>query len=109
MHKVTEKNEYSTSGFESWPLNPLNVKFPEIYPLAKKNFEKALQELEEIVDRLDTDELDLDKALSLFEEGIKLSRFCTQKLDAAEKKIEILLKDNEDDYRPEPFAESEKD
>jgi len=81
----------------------------EIDPLAKKNFEKALQELEEIVDRLDTDELDLDKALSLFEEGIKLSRFCTQKLDAAEKKIEILLKDNEDDYRPEPFAQAEKD
>lgn len=77
----------------------------EIFPLAKKNFEKALQELEDIVERLDTDDLDLDKALSLFEEGIKLSRFCTQKLDAAEKKIEILLKDDDSNLSLENFEE----
>lgn len=73
--------------------------------MAKKNFEKALQELEDIVERLDTDDLDLDKALSLFEEGIKLSRFCTQKLDAAEKKIEILLKDDDSNLSLENFEE----
>lgn len=76
--------------------------------MAKKNFEKSLEELENIVERLDSDDLDLDKALSLFEEGIKLSRFCSQKLDAAEKKIGILLRDDEGTLRQEPFEEDQK-
>ena len=75
--------------------------------MAKKNFEKALDELENIVQRLDENDLSLDEALSLFEEGIKLSRFCSQKLDSVEKKVEILLKDDEGNLNKEPFENSD--
>ncbi len=75
--------------------------------MAKKNFEKSLEDLENIVQRLDENELSLDEALSLFEEGIKLSRFCSQKLDAVEKKVEILLTDEEGRSEKAPFEEIE--
>ena len=75
--------------------------------MAKKKFEKALEELEAIVQRLEDAGLPLDEALSLFEEGIKLSRFCSQKLDEAEKKVEILLKDESGHPCREPFEEPE--
>ena len=71
--------------------------------MAKKNFEKALADLENIVQRLDENDLSLDESLSLFEEGIKLSRFCSQKLDSVEDKVEILLRDDEGDLKKEPF------
>ena len=74
--------------------------------MAKKNFEKALADLENIVQRLDENDLSLDDALSLFEEGIKLSRFCSQKLDAVENKVEILLRDDEGNLKKEPFENS---
>jgi exodeoxyribonuclease VII small subunit len=75
--------------------------------MAKKNFEKSLADLENIVQRLDENDLSLDEALSLFEEGIKLSRFCSQKLDAVENKVEILLKDDEGNIQKEPFESSD--
>lgn len=75
--------------------------------MAKKNFEKALADLENIVQRLDENDLSLDEALSLFEEGIKLSRFCSQKLDSVENKVEILLRDDEGDLKKEPFENSD--
>jgi exodeoxyribonuclease VII small subunit len=75
--------------------------------MAKKNFEKALVDLENIVQRLDENDLSLDESLSLFEEGIKLSRFCSQKLDAVENKVEILLRDDEDNLKKEPFENSD--
>ena len=75
--------------------------------MTKKNFEKALADLENIVQRLDENDLSLDEALSLFEEGIKLSRFCSQKLDAVEHKVEILLKDDEGNIQKEPFESSD--
>jgi len=56
-------------------------------------FEEALQELEKIVARLDSGELSLDQMLSEFEQGISLVRSCKQFLDQAQKKVEILLKD----------------
>ena len=74
--------------------------------MAKKNFEKALADLENIVQRLDENDLSLDESLSLFEEGIKLSRFCSQKLDAVENKVEILLRDDEGNLKKEPFENS---
>jgi exodeoxyribonuclease VII small subunit len=55
------------------------------------SFETALQRLEEIVRRLEDGEISLDESLSLFEEGIRLTRYCSDKLDAAEGKLEILL------------------
>jgi len=75
--------------------------------MAKKNFEKALADLENIVQRLDENDLSLDESLSLFEEGIKLSRFCSQKLDSVENKVEILLRDDEGNLKKEPFENSD--
>ena len=75
--------------------------------MAKKNFEKALADLENIVQRLDENDLSLDESLSLFEEGIKLSRFCSQKLDSVEDKVEILLRDDVGDLKKEPFENSD--
>ena len=77
--------------------------------MAKKKFEEALEKLEKLVERLEDPGLPLDDALSLFEEGIKLSRFCSQKLDEAEKKVEILLKDDSGTPRLEPFEEPENE
>ncbi|HHT67726.1 MAG TPA: exodeoxyribonuclease VII small subunit [Firmicutes bacterium] len=56
-------------------------------------FEEALARLEEIVRSLEQGEAALDEALFLFEEGVKLARFCNTKLDEAEAKIEIMLED----------------
>ena len=57
-------------------------------------FEKAIQRLEEIVNELETGEFDLDKAIKIFEEGLELSKFCKDKLNKAEQKIEIIKKKN---------------
>jgi len=69
------------------------------------DFEKAFQQLEKIVHRLESEELPLDESLQLFEEGIRLSRFCNQKLEEVEKKIELILADAKGQPRVEPFAE----
>jgi len=66
-------------------------------------FEKAFQQLESIVKRLESEELPLDEALQLFEQGIGLSRFCNQKLEEVEKKIELILADAKGQPRTEPF------
>jgi len=70
-------------------------------------FEKAFQQLETIVKRLESEELPLDDALQLFEEGIRLSRLCNQKLEEVEKKIELILADAKGQPRIEPFEEDE--
>ncbi len=57
-------------------------------------FEDAVKRLEEIVNELETGEFDLDKAVEIFEEGLKLSKFCRTKLDEAQQKIEIIKKQN---------------
>jgi exodeoxyribonuclease VII small subunit len=60
-------------------------------PEAELAFEAAVQRLETIVQRLESGEVALEESLQLFEEGIKLTRYCTGKLDAAEGKLQILL------------------
>jgi len=67
------------------------------------SFEAALKELEGIVKQLESGEAKLEEALGLFERGIKLSRFCSEKLEEAEKKIELLVKDSRGEYRAVPF------
>ena len=57
------------------------------------SFEAALQKLETIVQRLEKGELALEESLALYEEGIRLSRLCHAKLEEAEGKIELLVKD----------------
>ena len=58
----------------------------------KINLEKALADLEEIVEELESGDLPLEKAMKKFEEGIKLTRNCQAALKDAEQKVEILLK-----------------
>ncbi len=60
---------------------------------AKKfNLEKALSDLEDLVEELESGDLPLEKAMKKFEEGIKLTRGCQAALKDAEQKVEILLK-----------------
>lgn len=58
-------------------------------------FEEALARLESLVKTLEAGEGDLDASLSAFEEGISLVRLCTEKLDAAEQKVKLLLADDD--------------
>jgi exodeoxyribonuclease VII small subunit len=76
--------------------------------MAKERFEDALNKLEKIVSKLEEEEISLEESLKFFEEGVRLSRFCNQKLDEVEKKVEILLKDKEGALRTEPFIPSTK-
>jgi len=69
------------------------------------SFESALKELEGIVKQLETGEAKLEEALVLFERGVKLSRFCSQKLEEAEKKIDLLVRDAAGEYKTVPFEE----
>lgn len=67
------------------------------------SFEEALKELEVIVKKLESGEAKLEDALGLFERGVKLSRYCSTKLEEAEKKIEMLVKDSRGEYQAVPF------
>jgi len=57
------------------------------------SFEEALAKLEEVVDRLESGDLALEASLSAFEEGVRLSGRCAKKLDAAEQRVEILVRE----------------
>lgn len=59
----------------------------------KKNFEASLKDLEKIVRRLEEGDLPLEDSLKLFEDGVRLSRECQERLNQAERRIEILLQD----------------
>ena len=72
-------------------------------------FEKAIQRLEKIVDDLEKGELDIDKSLEIFEEGIKMSRVCSKKLNEAEAKIEKLTKNQEGELATELFPVEDED
>jgi exodeoxyribonuclease VII small subunit len=58
-----------------------------------KTFEQSLDELETIVKKLEDGDLPLEKSLELFEQGVKLSRECRERLTTAERRIEVLMKD----------------
>jgi exodeoxyribonuclease VII small subunit len=60
-----------------------------------KSFETSLEALEQIVQELEQGELPLEKSLELFEQGIRLSRECQERLSQAERRIEVLLRDNQ--------------
>ena len=60
-----------------------------------KKFEVALEELEGVVEQLETGELALEESLVAFEKGVGLVKYCNQKLTEVEKKIELLVKDKE--------------
>ena len=71
--------------------------------MAKPTFEKAMQQLEGIVQELESGDLPLERAIKKFEEGIKLSKFCSEALDETEKRIQILLQDQEGNVTEKPF------
>jgi len=60
-----------------------------------KSFETSLEALEQIVQELEDGDLPLEKSLELFEQGIRLSRECQERLSQAERRIEVLLRDNQ--------------
>jgi len=74
--------------------------------MAKERFEDALNKLEKIVSKLEDGEILLEESLKLFEEGIRLSRLCNQKLEEAEKRVEILMKGKNGVIKPHPFDPS---
>ena len=74
-----------------------------------KDFETALQRLEEIVKKLDSGDLPLASLLEIYEEGVTLSRFCHSKLEEAERKVEILTKQTNGNIERQPFEEKEEE
>ena len=75
-----------------------------------KTFEGAVEQLELIVKELETGDLPLEKAIKKFEEGVRLSKFCSKKLDETEKRITVLLENEKGDLVEEPYeSEYESD
>jgi exodeoxyribonuclease VII small subunit len=74
--------------------------------MQEPTFEESLKRLEEIVTELEGNKLALEHSLQVFEEGVKLVRFCAGRLDDAERRIEILLADKEGKLHAEPFPEA---
>jgi exodeoxyribonuclease VII small subunit len=78
--------------------------------MAQKTFEQSMKQLERIVQELEDGDLPLEKAIKKFEEGIKLTKLCSEKLDETEKKISVLLKNSEGQMAEKPLvAEDETD
>lgn len=74
--------------------------------MKEKKFEDAMKELEDIVKRLESGDLSLEESVKIFEEGVALSRYCFKKLEEAEKRVSILIKD-EEGIKREPFESKE--
>ncbi len=72
----------------------------------EQSFEEAMQELEEIVGKLEEGDVPLEKSIRLFQEGMKLSKLCHDKLQHVEKQMDELLKENGE---TEPFTIQEED
>lgn len=72
----------------------------------EEKFEALLARLEEIVRRLESGDLELEESLAAFEEGVALSRSLNQRLEAAQSKVELLLKDGSGNLIPTPFDQS---
>jgi exodeoxyribonuclease VII small subunit len=77
--------------------------------MTEKKFEQAMQRLEEIVEKLEKGELSLEDSLKVFEEGMKLVNFCSKKLEEAEQKVAILVKEGENQYTERPFEAADKE
>ena len=71
--------------------------------MAEKSFETALKRLEEIVKSLEGGEMPLEKSLEVFEEGMQLAGYCSGKLEAADKKVSLLVRESSGKYKETPF------
>jgi exodeoxyribonuclease VII small subunit len=70
-------------------------------------FEDALARLERIVDQLEAGNLPLEDSLKVFEEGVGLARHCARYLDEAEKRVELLTRDESGVLKTAPFPGEE--
>ena len=61
----------------------------------EENFEQNMEELEKIVQELEKGNLNLDESIKKFEKGMQISKKCNQFLEEAEKKITVLIQDND--------------
>jgi len=77
--------------------------------MAAEKFETSLKKLEEVVRKLEGGSLSLDDSIKAFEEGVKHAGFCAKKLDEAERKVEILIKQRDGSFRKEPFLADDED
>jgi exodeoxyribonuclease VII small subunit len=71
--------------------------------MPKQTFEKSIQLLEDIVQELETGDLPLEKAIQRFEEGMSLSKGCSNMLDETEKKISVLIEEADGTLTEKPF------
>ncbi len=74
--------------------------------MSENDFEKALNRLSAIVSSLEKGDLPLEESLQLFEEGVKLSRYCSDRLEEAERRIEVLVKGKGGKTTEVPFEEA---
>ena len=74
-----------------------------------KRFETALEDLEQVVEQLDSGELSLEDSLAAFEKGVGLVKFCNDKLNEVEKKVELLVKDKEGKLQLKAFEDTSED
>jgi exodeoxyribonuclease VII small subunit len=74
--------------------------------MAEIKFEEALKKLEKIVQDLERGDITLDEALKKYQEGVELARLCSQRLDQAKKKIDILTKNKKGEFELKPEQES---
>ena len=78
--------------------------------MSKEKFEDTFKKLETIVSKLENGDLFLEDSMKLFEEGMRLSRLCSEKLAEVQRRVEILLKSEGGGLQSEPFPfEEEKD
>jgi len=71
--------------------------------LSKERFEDTFKKLETIVNKLESGDLSLEDSVKLFEEGMRLSRLCSERLAEVQKKVELLLKSEEGGLKSQPF------
>ena len=68
------------------------------------NFEELMKRLEAITTKLEKENLNLDESVKLFEEGMKISKECSEKLEGAEKRITVLLNNGDGEFSEENFV-----
>ncbi|MBS1238320.1 MAG: exodeoxyribonuclease small subunit [Deltaproteobacteria bacterium] len=77
--------------------------------MSEKKFEEAMKRLETIVEGLERGDLSLEESLKSFEEGMKLLQFCSKKLEEAEQKVTLLIKESGGKLTQQPFEVDEKE
>ncbi len=75
--------------------------------MEEQTFEDAIENLEKIVSELENEKLTLDESVKKFEEGMRLSKYCNEILEKAQKQISILIADDNGDLKEETFITEE--